>query len=127
MPAVTEAIFCCDTSSARRKASLNAAATRSSSMSLSSPTRLGSSHVVFTAHRDLDRAGARLAFDFGGGQLILHALHVLLHLLRLLHQACHLAFHHDVFSVSLSLRGRIEVGSTDAPKFSINSRTKGSA
>mgnify|MGYP003418150300 CR=1 FL=1 len=25
MPAVTEAIFCCDTSSARRKASLNAA------------------------------------------------------------------------------------------------------
>src|SRR4030095_8500959 len=72
-------------------------------------------------------ASARLPFDFGGGELVLHALHVLLHLLRLLHQACHLSLHHDVFSVSLSLRGRIDAGSTDAPKFSINSRTKGSA
>ena len=41
-PAVSLPIFCEDTSSAMRTASLKAAATRSSSMSLSSASKLGS-------------------------------------------------------------------------------------
>src|SRR5690606_38835290 len=42
MPAVTADIFSCEVASALRSASLNAAATRSSSMSLSSANGLGS-------------------------------------------------------------------------------------
>jgi hypothetical protein len=54
-----------------RTASLNAAATRSSS-----------------------EAGAGHAFHLDLGELLLHLLHVFLHLLGLLHQPGDLAFHH---------------------------------
>src|SRR2546426_8452426 len=49
MPAVSLPIFSCDTASARRTPSLKAAATRSSSMSLSSASRLGSMATRFTS------------------------------------------------------------------------------
>ncbi len=48
-PAVSLPIFSALTSSARRTASLKAAATRSSSMSLSSASRLGSMATRFTS------------------------------------------------------------------------------
>src|ERR1044071_2264187 len=43
--------------------------------------------VVLARHRHLDEAGARLAFDLDRGELVLRLLQVLLHRLRLLHQA----------------------------------------
>src|SRR5436190_3395429 len=49
MPAVSLPIFSLLTASARRTPSLNAAATRSSSMSLSSPSRLGSMATRLTS------------------------------------------------------------------------------
>src|SRR5262249_37059955 len=51
-------------------------------------------HVVAARHRDLDQSGTGLPFDFGLGELVLRPLHVLLHLLRLLHQAGKLVLHH---------------------------------
>src|SRR5215217_4934890 len=48
-PAVSLPIFSCEVSSALRTAALKAAATRSSSMSLSSPTRLGSMATRLTS------------------------------------------------------------------------------
>src|SRR6266705_7192979 len=48
-PAVRPAIFSCDAASTLRTASLIAAATRSSSISLSSPSKLGSMLTRFTS------------------------------------------------------------------------------
>src|SRR5690606_11810858 len=53
MPAVTDDIFSCEVASALRGASLKAAATRSSSMSLSSASRLGSMVTRLTSCRQL--------------------------------------------------------------------------
>ncbi len=97
-PAVSLPIFSALTSSARRTASLKAAATRSSSMSLSSASRLGSMamrlHVVLAGHGHLHQPGAGLALDLHQRQFVLRALHVVLHRLGLLHQAGQLALHH---------------------------------
>ena len=91
MPAVSLPIFSWLTSSARRTPSLKAAATRSSSMSLSSAEQArvdgDALDVVLAGHRDLDEAGARLAFDLDRGELVLRLLEVVLHRLGLLHQA----------------------------------------
>jgi hypothetical protein len=46
-------------------------------------------------HRDLDQARARLALDLDVGQFVLGLLEVVLHRLRLLHQAGELVLHHD--------------------------------
>ena len=43
--------------------------------------------VVLAGHDDLDQSGARFAADFDQGELVLRLLQVVLHLLRLLHQA----------------------------------------
>ena len=108
MPAVSLPIFSWLTASARRTPSLNAAATRSSSMSLSSPSRLGSIDdaldVVLAGHRHLHQAGARLALDLDRRELVLRLLQVVLHRLGLLHQTGELTFHHVV--CSLNSRGR---------------------
>ena len=53
------------------------------------------------SHRHLYRAGAGLAFYFHGCQFGLRLLHVLLHLLRLLHQAAQSALHHFFILPSL--------------------------
>src|SRR6185295_14730662 len=50
--------------------------------------------VVLARHRHLDEAGARLAFDLDRRQLVLGLLEVVLHRLRLLHQAGQLTLHH---------------------------------
>src|SRR6185503_6594034 len=50
-------------------------------------------YLVFAGHLHLDHACARLAFDLHRGEALLHAAHVLLHLLRLLHQLSDIAFH----------------------------------
>jgi hypothetical protein len=96
IPAVILPIFSCEVSSALRTAALKAAATRSSSMSLSSASRLGSMvtrlHLVLAGHGDLDQAGTRLAGDLDIAQFVLGLLHVVLHRLRLLHQASELSF-----------------------------------
>src|SRR5712691_6006746 len=50
-------------------------------------------HLVFAGHLHLHHARARLAFDLERRELLLHAAHVLLHLLRLLHQLADVALH----------------------------------
>src|SRR5438270_1672908 len=50
-------------------------------------------HLVLAGHLHLHHARARLAFDLERRELLLHAAHVLLHLLRLLHQLADVAFH----------------------------------
>src|SRR5512135_25290 len=51
--------------------------------------------VVAAGHRDLDESRPGLSLDLGAPELLLRTLHVLLHLLRLLHQASELVLHHD--------------------------------
>jgi hypothetical protein len=121
MPAVTADIFSCDTERGRDEVFKHVLV-----VAHQSRVDRHAAHVVLAGHRHLDHAGAGLPFDLGGRQLVLHTFHVFLHLLRLLHQAGELTLHHLAGPVSLVSRGLIEAGSTDAPKCSINSRTKGS-
>ncbi|MND01912.1 hypothetical protein D3C83_210970 [compost metagenome] len=51
---------------------------------------------MLSGHRHLYHAGAGLTLDLLAGELGLRLLHLLLHLLRLLHQPCDSAFHHDL-------------------------------
>ena len=54
--------------------------------------------VVLAGHDDLDQAGAGLAFDLDDGQFFLRLLEVVLHGLRLLHEAGQLSFvEHGLF------------------------------
>ena len=96
IPAVSLPIFSCDVSSALRTAALNAAATRSSNMSLSSASKLGvnadAAHVVLAGHRDFDKAGTGFARDLNIPEFVLGLFHVVLHGLRLFHQAGELSF-----------------------------------
>src|SRR5207245_1668323 len=50
-------------------------------------------HFVLAGHLHLHHAGAGLALDLRGREALLHAAHVLLHELRLLHQLADVAFH----------------------------------
>src|SRR6185436_19073976 len=50
-------------------------------------------HLVLAGHHDLHHGGARLALHFNGAKLLLHAAHVFLHHLRLLHHLADIAFH----------------------------------
>src|SRR5258706_5433850 len=50
-------------------------------------------HLVLAGHHHLHHARARLAFDFERAQLLLHAAHVLLHHLCLLHHLPDVALH----------------------------------
>jgi len=51
---------------------------------------------VLAGHRDLDESCTRLSFDLDRRELVLRLLEVVLHRLRLLHQAGELALHHVV-------------------------------
>src|SRR5690606_2415945 len=57
-------------------------------------------HLVLARHLHLHHAGAGLSLDFDGGELLLHAAHVVLHHLRLLHELPEVRFH---FCLSLSV------------------------
>src|SRR6185369_3735742 len=50
-------------------------------------------HLVLACHDHFHHARARLALDFHGAQLLLHAAHVFLHHLRLLHHLPDVSFH----------------------------------
>jgi hypothetical protein len=78
-PDIKDDMRCWLSVSTRRTASLMAAATRSSSISLHA------FHFVLAGHRDLDHAAAGLADDFHLRDLFLRLLHVALQSFRLLH------------------------------------------
>src|SRR5688572_25514285 len=50
-------------------------------------------HLVLAGHYHFHHAGTRLALDFERAELLLHAAHILLHHLRLLHHLADIAFH----------------------------------
>src|SRR3982750_4837972 len=75
---------------------------------------------MLAGHLHLHHAGARLALDLGGAALLLPAAHVLLHLLRLLHQLADIAFHLP-FSPPVA---RIEASTTLPSKMLTRSCTK---
>src|SRR5436190_4568529 len=83
-------------------------------------------HRELARHRDFHESRARLAFDLGLRELLLHLPHVLLHLLRLLHQGANAAFVHHGFA-PFSSAGLIDEATTSAPKSRTSSRTNGSA
>src|SRR3546814_20596837 len=60
---------------------------------------------MLAGQRDLDHAGTGFTRHFHARDFYLHALHVLLHLLRLTHQIAHATFHHLGLRESAS-RGR---------------------
>src|SRR6266478_5657063 len=62
-------------------------------------------YLVLAGHLHLHHPSARLALDFERRELLVHAAHVLLHLLRLLHQLADVAFH---FRVPRSLLPMVE-------------------
>src|SRR5450432_4209343 len=89
-------------------------------------------HIELAGNHDLHKTCARPALDFDLSELFLGLLHVLLHLLRLLHQRAQSALHHGVTSLSLdcfpeSSAGRMDEGTTSAPRSRTSSRTNGSS
>src|SRR5690606_15660388 len=88
---------------------------------------LDAAHLVAAAHGHLHHARAGLALDVDLRELFLRPAHVLLHLLRLLHQAGQLTFHHVLSPVWRVSSGRTEPGTMAPLKSSISVRTNGSA
>src|SRR5690606_312178 len=80
-------------------------------------------HFVATGHQHLDHAAARAAFHFELRDFFLGALHVLLQLLRLLHEIAQATFHHHLPCHS---SGRTLPGSSAASNSSCMPRTVGS-
>src|SRR5207253_6551162 len=80
-------------------------------------------------HRHLDHSRPRLSLDLAERELLLRLLHALLHLLRLLHQACDSAFHHDLVPCCVVLVGSgwIDCGRMRASNSRIASLTNGSS
>ena len=76
-------------------------------------------HFVTAAHAHADEAAAGLAGDFHLRDLVLRALHVFLHALRLLHQSRQRALHRSVSASYWGSSGRTLPGTTRAPKVSI--------
>src|SRR6185312_11965220 len=89
------------------------------------PVDLHAAHFMRAGHHHADQAAAGAAGDFEFRDLLLRALHVFLHALRLLHQLTDLSSHH--LAPGSLPKGLTDCGTTRAPKSRFRLCTSGSS